>query len=77
MSSLSQLRHFAKGESCDVKGAKDCGESRQLPSQLPLRHLFALDIMRQLAAHLRRQRGPEAAAQLPAGAPDPILQVWA
>ncbi|KAK9916244.1 hypothetical protein WJX75_000426 [Coccomyxa subellipsoidea] len=57
-----------------LPGATDCGESRQLPSQLPLRRLFALDIMRQLAAHLRRQRGPEAAAQLPAGAPDPVLQ---
>lgn len=67
---------LCESSSCDVTGATDCGESRQLPSQLPLRRLFALDIMRQLAAHLRRQRGPEAAAQLPAGAPDPVLQVW-
>ncbi|EIE22048.1 hypothetical protein COCSUDRAFT_56480 [Coccomyxa subellipsoidea C-169] len=50
---------------------------RQLPGQLPLRRLFVLGIMLQLAAHLRQQRGPEAAVQLPTGAPDFILQVLA
>ena len=43
----------------------------------PLRRAFVLDIMRQLVAHLRQQRGPEAAAQLPTRAPDPVLQVLA
>ncbi|BDA40350.1 probable mediator of RNA polymerase II transcription subunit 12 at N-terminal half [Coccomyxa sp. Obi] len=46
----------------------------QLPGVLPLRRLFVVDIIRQLAAHLRRQHSQEAATQLPAGVPEPVLQ---
>lgn len=50
---------------------------QELPDQA-LKRLFALDLMRQLAAFLRRQRAASseaAAVQLPAIAHEPAIQV--
>ncbi|CAL8467360.1 g6897 [Coccomyxa elongata] len=59
---------------CQSGSATDGCEPKRLPGALPLRRLFVLDIIRQLAAHLRRQHSQEAAAQLSAGVSEPVLQ---